>query len=62
MRYLTLMLTPVDVVLDLLSSKFNPLYTFVDEYVQGRSNKYDKCIHSIINFNINYVTDQGVSH
>ena len=62
MTYLTLMLTPVDVVIDLLTSKFNPLYVIADEYLQGRANRDDKRIHNIIHSNINYVTDQGVSH
>ena len=62
MTYLTLMLMSVGVVLDLLTSKLNPLYVVVDECLQRRSNKYDKGIHSIIHSNINCVIDQGVSH
>ena len=62
MTYLTLMLTLVDFILDLLSSKFNPLYVIVDEYLPGRSNRDVKGIHIIIHSNINYVTNQGVSH
>ena len=62
MTYLTLMLTPIDVVLDPPPSKLNPLYVIVDEYLQGRSNRYDKGIHNIIHYNINYMTDQGVSY
>ena len=60
--YLTLMLIVVDVILDLISSKFNPLYVVVDEYLQGRSNRDDEIIHSIIHSNINYMLDQGVSY
>lgn len=57
----TLMLTPIDIVFDLLGSKLNPIYVVVDEYLKGISNKDDKSIHSTIHSNINYVTDR-VSH
>ena len=62
MAYLYLMLKSIYVVLDLLASKFNPLYVIVDEYLQGRSNGDNKSMHRIIHSNITCVTDQGVSH
>ena len=56
------MLTPIDVVIYLCTSNHNPLYVFVDEYLQWISNRDHKIIHGIIHSNINYVTDQEVSH
>ena len=62
MTYLTLMLTPFGVIHVLLTSNLNPLYAVVEEYLQGRSNRNEKNIHSIIHSNINYMTDEGVSY
>ena len=53
-----MMLTSIGVALDLLTSKLNPLYAIVDEYMQRILNIDDKGIHNIIYSDIKYVTNQ----
>lgn len=62
MAFLTPMRLFLDVDLNLLTSKLDPPYYVVNEYLQERSNKDNKGKHSILHPNLNHMIDQGASY